>query len=41
MLCYHHGEGEGLLKVGEARILVGPRCLQDLLQERILVVPSS
>jgi hypothetical protein len=41
MLRYHPGEGEGLLEVGEARVLVGLVRLQDLLQEGVLVVPGS
>jgi hypothetical protein len=38
---HHSGEGEGLLEVGEARVLIGFGRLQDLLEEGVLVVPCS
>jgi hypothetical protein len=40
MSHHHSGEGEGLLEVEEALILVGLGCLQDLLEEGVLIVAS-
>jgi hypothetical protein len=41
MLLYHSREVNGLLDVKEGCVLVGLGCLQDLLQEGLLVIPDS
>jgi hypothetical protein len=41
VLRHHAYEGEGLLEVGEALVLVGLGRLQDLLEEGLLVVAAS
>jgi hypothetical protein len=41
MLRNHSGEGEGLLVVREALVLVGLGRLQDLLQEGLLIIAGG
>jgi hypothetical protein len=38
--CHHARERNGLVVAGEGRVLVGLGCLQDLLDEGVLVVAS-
>jgi hypothetical protein len=41
VLCHHAREDEGLLGVGEARVLIDLGRLQDLLEEGVLVVAAG
>jgi hypothetical protein len=38
VLCHHAREGNGLVVVGEGRVLVGLGSLQGLLDEGVLVI---
>jgi hypothetical protein len=38
VLCHHVREGNGLVLVGKDHVFVGLGCLQDLLEEGVLVV---